>query len=84
MAAAQRREGMGLECDTLDAEAHLIAAMLHQVVVDVRSPRADRREEAWRFLADPQGLRWWDEALGMNGSLLRMMTTVLREKKGAC
>jgi hypothetical protein len=62
----------------LDGEQALIAALLRQVLTDACSGLADIRQEARRFIADPQGLRWWDECLGLNGALLRLMQAALR------
>ena len=54
----------------LAPELALLAAVLQQALHDVRSRRADVREEAQQFLQDAEALGWWGEVLGIDGEAL--------------
>jgi hypothetical protein len=51
-------------------EIELIGAIMTHILVDLQSPVSQVREEARLFVACG-GVRWWDEAMGMGGSLVR-------------
>jgi hypothetical protein len=53
-------------------EIELIGAIMKHILVDLKSPVSHVREEARLFVARG-GVRWWDEAMGMGGSLARQM-----------
>jgi hypothetical protein len=59
-------------------ELHLLGAILHQAVKDLRSGRADIREEARAFLSNKAHLAYWESILGLrDGVLLQRMRNVL-------
>ena len=50
---------------SLSAEALLAAAILHQAVIDTRSPSPWIRRSALDFLRDAEALRFWCELLNL-------------------
>lgn len=54
----------------LAPELALLAAVLQQALHDVRSRRADVRQEAQQFLQDEAALGWWAAVLGIDGGAL--------------
>jgi len=64
--AATRRTAQGLaEAEHLEPEIALCAAVLRQLMKDVRSPRHEIRAEAVDFLADTASVGFWADTLGL-------------------
>jgi hypothetical protein len=57
---------------TTPPEVAFMAAILKQLLADLRSPGSHIREEA-RVCVARGGLAYWDTTLGMDGALVRQM-----------